>query len=98
MGGMDAGMGTGMGGTDTGMGAGTDTGMGFDMGTGVDNTETAPAGDGVGGPDINDIGQLDQISENTSEELPNLGGEANQTDQVDLGLDTQPTDENNPPA
>jgi len=95
MGGMDAGMGAG---TDTGMGAGTDTGMGFDMGTGVDNTETAPAGDGFGGPDINDIGQLDQISENTSEELPNLGGEANQTDQVDLGLDTQPTDENNPPA
>ena len=63
-----------------GMGVGMDAGMGggFDMaapapdaGMGMD-ANAQPAGDGI---DINAIGDVDQISENTSTELPNLGGE-----------------------
>lgn len=77
--GFDAGMGTGF---DAGMGTGMDTGME----TGVEGMDTGDASADFGSPDINEIGQVDQISENTSEELPNLGGE------------TPTPDENNPPA
>jgi len=38
----------------------------------ADNSGAAFGGE----PDINQIGEVDKISENTSEELPNLGGEA----------------------
>lgn len=51
------------------MGMGGDMGMGGNMGMGGD------MGGDAGAPDINDIGEVDKISENTSEELPNLGGE-----------------------
>ena len=96
-GGMDAGISSGIGGgigggisgMDASM-AGVDTGMngidtymtGMDNGTGGLDTGMASADLGTG-PDIKDIGQLDQISENTSEELPNLGGDsdANQVDE-----------------
>lgn len=58
---------------------GAPAGGGFDMaapapdagGMGTD-ANAQPAGDGI---DINAIGDVDQISENTSTELPNLGGE-----------------------
>lgn len=74
------------------MGAGMDAGMGGDMGGGMDtgmgDMGTGDAGADFGtGADINEIGQLDQISQNTTEELPNLGGEAAPVE-----------DENNPPA
>jgi hypothetical protein len=88
MGGMDAGMAgmdAGMAGMDAGM-TGMDAGMtGMDGGAGGLDTGTAGADLGTE-PDIKDIGQLDQISENTSEELPNLGGNS----------DTNQTDENQP--
>lgn len=61
--GMDAGMtGAAGGGVDMGGGAG-----GFDMGG-----DMGMGGD-AGAPDINELGEVDKISENTSEELPNLG-------------------------
>ena len=77
--------GAGAGGMDAGM-SGMDAGMtGMDDGTG--GLDTGMAGADLGaGADIKDIGQLDQISENTSEELPNLGGNS----------DTNQTDENQP--
>ena len=77
--------GAGAGGMDAGAG-GMDAGMtGMDAGTGGLDTGNAGADLGAGA-DIKDIGQLDQISENTSEELPNLGGNS----------DTNQTDENQP--
>lgn len=77
--GMDAGMG---GGADMGGGAG-----GFDMGgdMGIDMGGEAGAPDGA--LDINELGEVGKISENTSEELPNLGGN-----------ETEPVDETVPPA
>lgn len=89
MGDMGGGMDTGMGGMDTGMGSmntGMDAGMG-DVG-GMDNmgTDVAGADFGTSGPDINEIGEVDKISQDTSEELPNLGG------------DNTATTEENPPA
>lgn len=68
-GGMDA----GMGGFDMGGGAG-----GFDMGGeagGVDMGGDMGMGGEAGAPDINEIGEVDKISENTTEELPNLGAD-----------------------
>lgn len=77
-GGMDAGMGGfdmggGAGGFDMGGGAG-----GFDMGGeagGVDMGGDMGMGGEAGAPDINEIGEVDKISENTTEELPNLGAD-----------------------
>lgn len=61
--GMDAGMaGAAGGGVDMGGGAG-----GFDMGGDMG------MGGEAGALDINEVGEVDKISENTSEELPNLG-------------------------
>lgn len=73
-GGMDAGMGGfdmggGSGGFDMGGGAG-----GFDMGGEAGGFEMGgDMGGEAGAPDINEIGEVDKISENTTEELPNLG-------------------------
>ena len=92
--GMDAGMGDMGGGMDTGMGdmgGGMDTGMDTGMGGagGMDDmgTDVAGADFGTSGPDINEIGEVDKISQDTSEELPNLGGD-----------NTATTEEENPPA
>lgn len=74
-GGMDADMGGGAGGFD----------MGGDMGMDLGGDAGAPAG----APDINELGEVDKISENTSEELPNLGGES---------AEAAPVDENAAPA
>ena len=71
--GMDAGMGGGAGGFD----------MGGDMGMDMGGEAGAPDG----ALDINELGEVDKISENTSEELPNLGGN-----------ETEPVDETVPPA
>lgn len=71
--GMDAGMGGGAGGFDMG------GDMGMDMG--------GEAGTPDGALDINELGEVGKISENTSEELPNLGGN-----------ETEPVDETVPPA
>ena len=70
---MDAGMGGGAGGFDMG------GDMGMDMG--------GEAGTPDGALDINELGEVGKISENTSEELPNLGGN-----------ETEPVDETIPPA
>ena len=87
MGGMGAPAGDmgGMGAPAGGMG---DFGMPADNGMGDLGTDAAGADFGTG-PDINDIGEVDKISENTSTELPNLGGES---------TEEQPVDENNPPV
>lgn len=77
--GMDAGMG---GGADMGGGAG-----GFDMGGDMGMDMGGEAGAPDGALDINELGELGKISENTSEELPNLGGN-----------ETEPVDETVPPA
>lgn len=71
--GMDAGMGGGAGGFD----------MGGDMGMDMGGEAGAPDG----ALDINELGEVGKISENTSEELPNLGGN-----------ETEPVDETVPPA
>lgn len=71
--GMDAGMG---GGADMGGGAG-----GFDMGGDMGMDMGGEAGAPDGALDINELGEVGKISENTSEELPNLGG--NETEPVD---------------
>lgn len=71
--GMDAGMGGGAGGFD----------MGGDMGMDMGGEAGAPDG----ALDINELGEVDKISENTSEELSNLGGNK-----------TEPVDETVPPA
>lgn len=71
--GMDAGMG---GGADMGGGAG-----GFDMGGDMGMDMGGEAGAPDGALDINELGEVGKISENTSEELPNLGG--NETEHVD---------------
>lgn len=71
--GMDAGMG---GGADMGGGAG-----GFDMGGDMGMDMGGEAGAPDGALDINELGEVGKISENTSEELPNLGG--NETESVD---------------
>lgn len=76
--GMDAGMG---GGADMGGGAG-----GFDMGGDMGMDMGGEAGTPDGALDINELGEVGKISENTSEELPNLGG--NETEPVD---ETVPT-------
>lgn len=76
--GMDAGMG---GGADMGSGAG-----GFDMGGDMGMDMGGEAGAPDGALDINELGEVGKISENTSEELPNLGG--NETEPVD---ETVPT-------
>lgn len=76
--GMDAGMG---GGADMGGGAG-----GFDMGGDMGMDMGGEAGAPDGALDINELGEVGKISENTSEELPNLGG--NETEPVD---ETVPT-------
>ena len=78
-GGMDAGMG---GGADMGGGAG-----GFDMGGDMGMDMGGEAGAPNGALDINELGEVGKISENTSEELPNLGGN-----------ETEPVDETVPPA
>jgi hypothetical protein len=83
MGGAPAGGGFDMGGAAGGFDMGGDMGMGADMGMGGE------AGAAGGAPDINDIGEVDKISENTSEELPNLGGES---------AEEAPVDENAAPA
>lgn len=70
---MDAGMGGGAGGFD----------MGGDMGMDMGGEAGAPDG----ALDINELGEVGKISENTSEELPNLGGN-----------ETEPVDETVPPA
>lgn len=77
--GMDAGMG---GGADMGGGAG-----GFDMGGDMGMDMGGEAGTPDGALDINELGEVGKISENTSEELPNLGGN-----------ETEPVDETVPPA
>lgn len=77
--GMDAGMG---GGADMGGGAG-----GFDMGGDMGMDMGGEAGAPDGALDINELGEVGKISENTSEELPNLGGN-----------ETEPVDETVPPA
>lgn len=77
--GMDAGMG---GGSDMGGGAG-----GFDMGGDMGMDMGGEAGTPDGALDINELGEVGKISENTSEELPNLGGN-----------ETEPVDETVPPA
>ena len=77
--GMDAGMG---GGADMGGGAG-----GFDMGGDMGMDMGGEAGTPDGALDINELGEVGKISENTSEELPNLGGN-----------ETEPVDETIPPA
>lgn len=77
--GMDAGMG---GGADMGGGAG-----GFDMGGDMGMDMGGEAGAPNGALDINELGEVGKISENTSEELPNLGGN-----------ETEPVDETVPPA
>lgn len=77
--GMDAGMG---GGADMGGGAG-----GFDMGGDMGMDMGGEAGTPDGSLDINELGEVGKISENTSEELPNLGGN-----------ETEPVDETVPPA
>ena len=71
--GMDAGMGGGAGGFD----------MGGDMGMDMGGEAGAPDG----ALDINELGEVGKISENTSDELPNLGGN-----------ETEPVDETVPPA
>ena len=76
---MDAGMG---GGADMGGGAG-----GFDMGGDMGMDMGGEAGAPDGALDINELGEVGKISENTSEELPNLGGN-----------ETEPVDETVPPA
>lgn len=68
-GGMDTGMGGDLGGGYGGMGAG----MGGDLGAGMGGMD---AGMGGAGPDIKSIGKVDEISQDTNEELPNLGGDA----------------------
>ena len=77
--GMDAGMG---GGADMGGGAG-----GFDMGGDMGMDMGGEAGAPDGALDINELGEVGKISENTSDELPNLGGN-----------ETEPVDETVPPA
>ena len=77
--GMDAGMG---GGADMGGGAG-----GFDMGGDMGMDMGGESGAPDGALDINELGEVGKISENTSEELPNLGGN-----------ETEPVDETVPPA
>lgn len=77
--GMDAGMG---GGADMGGGAG-----GFDMAGDMGMDMGGEAGTPDGALDINELGEVGKISENTSEELPNLGGN-----------ETEPVDETVPPA
>lgn len=77
--GMDAGMG---GGADMGSGSG-----GFDMGGDMGMDMGGEAGAPDGALDINELGEVGKISENTSEELPNLGGN-----------ETEPVDETVPPA
>lgn len=77
--GMDAGMG---GGADMGGGAG-----GFDMGGDMGMDMGGEAGAPDGALDINELGEVGKISENTSEELPNIGGN-----------ETEPVDETVPPA
>lgn len=77
--GMDAGMG---GGADMGGGAG-----GFDMGGDMGMDMGGEAGTPDGALDINELGEVGKISENTSGELPNLGGN-----------ETEPVDETVPPA
>lgn len=77
--GMDAGMG---GGADMGGGAG-----GFDMGGDMGMDMGGEAGAPDGALDINELGEVGKISENTSEDLPNLGGN-----------ETEPVDETVPPA
>lgn len=77
--GMDAGMG---GGADMGGGAG-----GFDMGGDMGMDMSGEAGAPDGALDINELGEVGKISENSSEELPNLGGN-----------ETEPVDETVPPA
>ena len=77
--GMDAGMG---GGADMGGGAG-----GFDMGGDMGMDMGGEAGAPDGALDINELGEVGKISENASEELPNLGGN-----------ETEPVDETVPPA
>ena len=73
-------------GVDTGAGGGFDSFAG-DMGVGGDDMglgdtfgAEAPAGEEGAGPDINEIGEVGKISENTSQELPNLGVEPTPTD------------------
>lgn len=69
------------------MGAAGGAGFGGDMSavggdvtgdmSGMEGMPADNSGAAFGGePDINQIGEVDKISENTSEELPNLGGEA----------------------
>lgn len=53
------------GGMDAGMGGAGGVDMGGDMGMNM--------GGEAGVPDINELGEVDKISENTTEELPNLG-------------------------
>lgn len=77
--GMDAGIG---GGSDMGGGSG-----GFDMGGDMGMDMGGEAGAPDGALDINELGEVGKISENTSEELPNLGGN-----------ETEPVDETVPPA
>lgn len=67
-------------GMDAGMGGGSG---GFDMGGDMGGEAGAPDG----ALDINELGEVGKISENTSEELPNLGGN-----------ETEPVDETVPPA
>ena len=77
-------------GMDTGMGGGADMGGGaggFDMGGGMGMDMGGEAGTPDGALDINELGEVGKISENTSEELPNLGGN-----------ETEPVDETVPPA
>ena len=77
-------------GMDTGMGGGADMGGGsggFDMGGDMGMDMGGEAGAPDGALDINELGEVGKISENTSEELPNLGGN-----------ETEPVDETVPPA
>ena len=77
-------------GMDTGMGGGADMGGGsggFDMGGDMGMDMGGEAGTPDGALDINELGEVGKISENTSEELPNLGGN-----------ETEPVDETVPPA
>ena len=76
------------GGMDTGVDTGVDTGMGGGLGGGYGDTGADMGGNlgggyggmdaGVGGagPDIKSLGKVDEISQDTNEELPNLGGDA----------------------
>ena len=80
-GGMDGAGGAGFGGGAGGAGVGGDmSAVGGDATGGMHGMEGMPADDSGaafgGEADINQLGEVNKISENTSEELPNLGGEA----------------------